>query len=74
MPLGEILLEAGVHELAVTAHGNAGEDGIACHPGLDVLRLRLIVPGRGWQGSQPRSRIVDGGDHRCGENPSNPLW
>jgi hypothetical protein len=36
------VLEAGVHELAVTAHGNAGADGIACHLGLDVLRLRQI--------------------------------
>jgi CubicO group peptidase (beta-lactamase class C family) len=40
MPLGEVSLDAGVHELAVTAHRNAGEDGIACHLGLDVLRLR----------------------------------
>jgi CubicO group peptidase (beta-lactamase class C family) len=42
MPLGETVLEAGVHELAVTANGNAGADGIACHLGLDVLRLRQI--------------------------------
>jgi hypothetical protein len=42
MPLGEVVLEAGVHELAVTAHGNAGEGGIACHLGLDVMRLRQI--------------------------------
>src|SRR5262249_4103805 len=42
MPLGETLLEAGVHELAVTAHRNAGEDGIACHLGLDLLRFRRI--------------------------------
>jgi len=42
MPLGEVLLEAGVHELTVTAHGNAGEGGIVCHLGLDVLRLRRI--------------------------------
>lgn len=42
MPLGETALEAGVHELAVTAIGNAGEGGIACHLGLDVLRLRQI--------------------------------
>jgi hypothetical protein len=43
MPLGEALLDAGVHELTVTAHGNAGENGVACHLGLDVLRLRQIV-------------------------------
>jgi hypothetical protein len=42
MPLGEVVLEAGVHELAVTAHGNAGEGGLFCHLGLDVLRLSLI--------------------------------
>ena len=42
MPLGEDVLEAGVHELTVTAHGNAGEGGIFCHLGLDVLRLSLI--------------------------------
>jgi D-alanyl-D-alanine carboxypeptidase len=42
MPLGEVPLEAGVHELAVTAHGNAGEGGLFCHLGLDVLRLRQI--------------------------------
>lgn len=42
MPLGETPLEAGVHELTVTAHGNAGEGGITCHLGLDVLRLRRI--------------------------------
>ena len=42
MPLGEVQLEAGVHELTVTAHGNAGEDGVFCHLGLDVLRLRQM--------------------------------
>ncbi len=42
MPLGEVVLEAGVHELTVTAHGNAGEGGLFCHLGLDVLRLSLI--------------------------------
>jgi CubicO group peptidase (beta-lactamase class C family) len=42
MRLGETPLEAGVHDLIVTAHGNAGEGGIACHLGLDVLRLRQI--------------------------------
>ena len=42
MPLGEAVLEAGVHELTVTAHGNAGENGIAYHLGLDVLRLRQV--------------------------------
>ena len=39
MPLGEVVLEAGVHELAVTAHGNAGGGGIALPILLDVLRL-----------------------------------
>jgi CubicO group peptidase (beta-lactamase class C family) len=42
MPLGETALDAGMHELAVTAHRNAGENGVACHLGLDVLRLRRI--------------------------------
>jgi CubicO group peptidase (beta-lactamase class C family) len=42
MPLGETSLEAGVHDLTVTAHGNAGEGGIGCHLGLDVLRVRKI--------------------------------
>jgi CubicO group peptidase (beta-lactamase class C family) len=42
MALGEVPLDAGVHELTVTAHGNAGEGGIGCHLGLDVLRLRKI--------------------------------
>lgn len=37
MSLGETLLDVGVHELTVTAHGNAGEGGIACHLGLYVL-------------------------------------
>jgi hypothetical protein len=40
MPLGESVLDAGVHELAVTAHRNAGDDGITHHLGLDLLRLR----------------------------------
>jgi hypothetical protein len=42
IPLGEVLLQSGVHELTVTAHGNAGEGGLFCHLGLDVLRLRQI--------------------------------
>jgi CubicO group peptidase (beta-lactamase class C family) len=42
MALGEASLEAGVHELAVTAHGNAGDGDLFCHLGLDVLRLRKI--------------------------------
>jgi CubicO group peptidase (beta-lactamase class C family) len=42
LSLGEAQLEAGVNELTVTAHGNAGENGIFCHLGLDVLRLRKI--------------------------------
>jgi CubicO group peptidase (beta-lactamase class C family) len=42
LSLGEAQLEAGVNELTVTAHGNAGENGVFCHLGLDVLRLRQI--------------------------------
>jgi hypothetical protein len=42
MPLGETLLEAAPQELAVTAHGDAGQGGINCHLGPDVLRLRQV--------------------------------
>jgi hypothetical protein len=40
--LGEVLLDAGPRELVITAHGNAGSDGIVCHLGLDLLRVKPI--------------------------------
>ena len=35
--LGETKLAAGPQELHVTAHGSAGQQGVVCHLGLDVL-------------------------------------
>jgi hypothetical protein len=40
--LGDIMLDAGVHEITVTAHGNSDENGILGHLGLDVLKFRKL--------------------------------
>ncbi len=38
--LGDTPLAAGSHDMTITAHGNAGQRGIECHLGLDVLTIR----------------------------------
>jgi CubicO group peptidase (beta-lactamase class C family) len=40
--LGDVDLTAGPHDLTVTAHGSAGQNGVACHLGLDVLTIRAV--------------------------------
>lgn len=40
--LGEMMLDAGVHQITFTAHGNSDEKGIVCHLGLDVLKFRKL--------------------------------
>ncbi len=40
--LGDIMLDAGVHQITFTAHGNSGENGIVSHLGLDVLKFRKL--------------------------------
>ncbi len=42
--IGDGNFEAGSYDLTVTAHGNAGDRGINCHLGLDLLKLRLLAP------------------------------
>lgn len=43
LSLGETKLEAGPQDVVFTAHGDAGQNGINCHLGLDLLRLRPMV-------------------------------
>jgi D-alanyl-D-alanine carboxypeptidase len=40
--LGREILAGGPHDLTVTAHGSAGQNGITCHLGLDSLRLQHL--------------------------------
>ena len=40
--LGREILASGPHDLTVTAHGSAGQNGITCHLGLDSLRLQHL--------------------------------
>ena len=40
--LGREILAGGAYDLTVTAHGNAGQNGITCHLGLDSLRLQHL--------------------------------
>jgi D-alanyl-D-alanine carboxypeptidase len=40
--LGECTLNAGPQDLTVVANGSAGQNGVACHLGLDTLSLRAI--------------------------------
>jgi hypothetical protein len=40
--LGECALDAGPQNMTVVASGSAGQNGIACHLGLDTLMLRSI--------------------------------
>jgi CubicO group peptidase (beta-lactamase class C family) len=40
--LGECSLDAGAQNMTVIAKGSAGQNGIACHLGLDTLSLRAV--------------------------------
>jgi CubicO group peptidase (beta-lactamase class C family) len=40
--LGECQLDAGPQNITVIAQGSAGQNGVACHLGLDTLSLRLV--------------------------------
>jgi CubicO group peptidase (beta-lactamase class C family) len=42
IPLGETMLDAGPHELTITAQGNAGSDGTRYHLGVDLLRVKPV--------------------------------